>query len=167
MINIIEAAKQAGFKFRSDEEGAGVWFTDTTGRRWFMHIHPQLTKFADIIRRDAIPDPLSIGTAKKEYDECMEAGEEPDPIERLRAFCSFAMEPQDWLDVEKFFDDVIAERQKAIPEGYALVPVEPTMHMKISGTASMTNMFNFNAGSSDTVDHVYRAMVAAAQEGGE
>jgi hypothetical protein len=38
--------------------------------------------------------------------------EEPDPVERLRFFCSLAMNKQNWLDVEAFFDDVLAERQK-------------------------------------------------------
>lgn len=37
--------------------------------------------------------------------------EEPDPIERLRFFCAQAMRGQDWLDVEPFFDAVIAERE--------------------------------------------------------
>ena len=32
--------------------------------------------------------------------------EEPDPLERLRFFCSLAMDGQDWIDVEPFFDDV-------------------------------------------------------------
>jgi len=32
--------------------------------------------------------------------------EEPDPLERLRFFCSLVMKGQDWLDVEQFFDDV-------------------------------------------------------------
>lgn len=32
--------------------------------------------------------------------------EEPDPLERLRFFCSLAMNGQDWLDSEQFFDDV-------------------------------------------------------------
>jgi hypothetical protein len=34
--------------------------------------------------------------------------EEPDPLERLRFFCSLAMDGQDWIDVEPFFDDVKA-----------------------------------------------------------
>ena len=29
---------------------------------------------------------------------------EPDPVERLRFYCSLAMQGQDWLDVEPFFD---------------------------------------------------------------
>lgn len=36
--------------------------------------------------------------------------EEIDPIEKLRFFCSLAMEDQDWIDVEQFFDEVVAER---------------------------------------------------------
>lgn len=50
-------------------------------------------------------------TAKQRYDEILT--EEPpdnDPIERLRFFCSLAMQGQDWLDVEEFFDDVIEQR---------------------------------------------------------
>lgn len=35
--------------------------------------------------------------------------EEPDPLWRLRFFCSLAMKGEDWLDVEGFFDDVLAE----------------------------------------------------------
>ena len=30
------------------------------------------------------------------------------PLERLRFFCSLAMNDQDWADVEGFFDDIIA-----------------------------------------------------------
>ena len=35
-----------------------------------------------------------------------EADKESDPLERLRAFCSLAMNGQDWLDVEQFFDEL-------------------------------------------------------------
>lgn len=44
----------------------------------------------------------------EEYNDLMEGAEEPDTIERLRFFCSIAMLGNDWLDVEPFFDDVIA-----------------------------------------------------------
>lgn len=37
-----------------------------------------------------------------------EGDKESDPLERLRFFCSLAMGKQDWLDVEKFFDDISA-----------------------------------------------------------
>lgn len=47
--------------------------------------------------------------AKHKYDEFMQGDEnEHDPLERLRFFCSLAMNGQDWLDVEPFFDDVAA-----------------------------------------------------------
>jgi len=45
-------------------------------------------------------------TAKEQYDEFMEGEVEPDPLERLRFFCSLAMDNRDWLDVEPFFNDV-------------------------------------------------------------
>ena len=47
-------------------------------------------------------------SAKKLFDECG-GSEEESPLERLRFFCSLAMKPQDWLDVEPFFDDVFRE----------------------------------------------------------
>lgn len=50
------------------------------------------------------------------------------PVERLRAFCSFAMSGQDWIDVEPFFDALTAA--PAAPAepvtGWRMVPVEPT-----------------------------------------
>lgn len=42
-------------------------------------------------------------TAKQRYDDFHVADEETDPVERLRAFCSLAMNGQDWVDVEPFF----------------------------------------------------------------
>ena len=48
-------------------------------------------------------------TAKQCYDEMKQEGEEPDdPVERLRFFCSLAMRGEDWLDVEPFFDAILA-----------------------------------------------------------
>jgi len=47
-------------------------------------------------------------TAKQKYDEYMADDKDPDAIERLRFFCAQAMNGQDWLDVEPFFNDVIA-----------------------------------------------------------
>lgn len=43
-------------------------------------------------------------TAKQQYEQFTVDGEDSDPIERLRFFCSLAMKGQDWLDVEPFFD---------------------------------------------------------------
>lgn len=57
------------------------------------------------------PQAVPALTAKQRYDEFMEPGEEPSPIERLRFFCSLAMSGQDWLDVEPFFDDLLAASQ--------------------------------------------------------
>ena len=47
-------------------------------------------------------------TAKERFYE-FGGDEEPDPIERLRFFCSLVMNGQDWIDLERFIDDVIAD----------------------------------------------------------
>jgi hypothetical protein len=52
-------------------------------------------------------------SAKQQYDASGCAEEEPDPIERLRFFCSLAMNGQDWIDVEPFFDAITPERADA------------------------------------------------------
>lgn len=44
-------------------------------------------------------------SAKIRYEK-IGVGEELDPLERLRVFCSLAMNEQDWIDAEPFFDDV-------------------------------------------------------------
>lgn len=49
------------------------------------------------------------------FIEC-EGDKEPDPVERLRFFCSLAMRGQDWLDAEQFFD---ALKQQGEPAGVA------------------------------------------------
>lgn len=40
--------------------------------------------------------------------------DEVDPIERLRFFCSQAMNGDDWLDLEQFIDAVIKDKENAI-----------------------------------------------------
>lgn len=47
-------------------------------------------------------------SAMEVYKQCEHLPEEP--LERLRYFCSLSMPPQDWLDVEQLFDDVIAQQ---------------------------------------------------------
>ena len=47
--------------------------------------------------------------ALAKYNDC-DGAEESDPVERLRFFCSLAMKGRDWIDVEQFFDAVIAKR---------------------------------------------------------
>ena len=45
-------------------------------------------------------------TALERYNAAMTDDQEYAALERLRFFCSLAMNGQDWLDVEQFFDDV-------------------------------------------------------------
>jgi hypothetical protein len=54
-------------------------------------------------------------TAKQCYDHLMEGELETGPLERLRFFCSLAMNGQDWLDVEPFFAVLQADACKVPP----------------------------------------------------
>ena len=51
--------------------------------------------------------------ALQRYKECG-GDDESDPIERLRFYCSLAMSGQDWLDVEPFFDALVADRKRRV-----------------------------------------------------
>ena len=48
------------------------------------------------------------GTALSRFTDA-DGFTEDDPIERLRFFCSLAMDGQDWIDVEPFFGAVLTE----------------------------------------------------------
>ena len=57
---------------------------------------------------DALREYIEGGQALRVCND-FNVSSEPDPVERLRFFCSVAMRHQDWLDVEQFFDDVVSE----------------------------------------------------------
>ena len=63
-------------------------------------------------------------TALEKYNTLTVDSVDPDPIERLRFFLSLSLKGQDWLDVEKFIDDL------QIPDGYKLVPIEFNINVK-------------------------------------
>ena len=48
-------------------------------------------------------------TAMQRFVELGGYEHETDPVERLRFFCSLAMNKQDWFDVERLFDDLKRE----------------------------------------------------------
>lgn len=77
---------------------------------------------------DSTMKALPAATAKARFDR---AGghEEPDPVERLRFFCAQAMGGQDWLDVEPFFDAVIAQRDATAAKLAAAQGMADTMAM--------------------------------------
>ena len=56
-------------------------------------------------------------SALTRFKEC-EGNTETDPLERLRFFCSLAMNGQDWLDVEPFFDALKAKPQEPVNYEY-------------------------------------------------
>lgn len=53
------------------------------------------------------------GTAMQRYKECS-GDDEPSALERLRFFCSLALNGRDWLDSEKFFADLAATIQEPV-----------------------------------------------------
>ncbi len=48
---------------------------------------------------------------KRAEIECGDLSDET-PLERLRFYCSLAMNGQDWLDSEVFFDDLLKDKSK-------------------------------------------------------
>ena len=54
-------------------------------------------------------EPYSSQTAKQRYDYCTAEDKPESPLEALRFFCSLAMNRQDWIDVESFFDALTAD----------------------------------------------------------
>lgn len=55
--------------------------------------------------------PITKETALERFRKC-NGCEEQSPLERLRFFCSLAMNDQDWLDSESFFDDIEEDASK-------------------------------------------------------
>ncbi len=72
----------------------------------------------------APPEPAPKETALSKYKRLEVEHEITDPIERLRAFCSFAMVGQDWLDVEQFFGALTAR----VPDGCVVVSRADILH---------------------------------------
>ena len=88
-------------------------------------------------------------TALEKYNELTVDSVEPDPIERLRFFLSLSLKGQDWLDVEKFIDDL------QIPDGYKLMPIKLTDKMRWSASLEMPLHHG-------RLDKMYKAMIAAS-----
>ena len=114
---------------------------------------------------------------------------EPDPVERLRFYCSLAMQGQDWLDVEPFFDALKAGQGEPVSQSYIqtvpdkcdrivwrnayyMLPPKATTIPKgwqivpIEPTQEMLIAVRGHAGSNH--EYFYRTMLSAApQPGGQ
>ena len=64
-------------------------------------------------------------------------------------FLSLSLKGQDWLDVEKFIDDL------QIPDGYKLMPIKLTDKMRWSASLEMPLHHG-------RLDKIYDAMIAAS-----
>ena len=103
-------------------------------------------------------------SAISRYLRYMEGVKEPDPVERLRFFCSIAMNGRDWIDSEQFFADLAP----IVPPDMVMVPREPTeamldaamnryQHVSPEAKARYTQMHRENFRCD------YKAMIAAAE----
>ena len=114
MSKLLDDAKAAGFHISGDDAFIIVYEPCNN-----VNITKELAKFA------ALQQPLQQKeTALEKYNALIGHLSEPDPIERLRFFLSLSLKGQDWLDVEKFIDDL------QIPDGYKLVPIEFNINVK-------------------------------------
>ena len=103
-------------------------------------------------------------SAMSRYLRYMEGVKEPDPVERLRFFCSIAMNGRDWIDSEQFFADLAP----VVPPDKVMLPREPTEamldaamnryhHISPEAKARYTQMHREN------FRWDYKAMIAAAE----
>lgn len=77
------------------------------------------------------------------YNEAVEDGwEEHDPIERLRYFLSLALKPQDWLDVEKFLDDLNTTK-KHNPNDWKFNPDGSITNLQTGETYTSSNGYEW------------------------
>ena len=78
-------------------------------------------------------------------------------IENLKKRCGYNGKPQQW---KYGFDLAIREiaKAQAVPEGYCLVPKEPTEVMERAG---------FDKGAGFLANSIYKAMVEASESGAE
>ena len=91
-------------------------------------------------------------TALEKYNTLTVDSVDPDPIERLRFFLSLSLKGQDWLDVEQFIDDL------QIPDGYKLVPIEPTIEMLEAAFADEITLSEAHT-NFGVQYHIYKAML--------
>ena len=81
---------------------------------WSKDVRAMLTR-----EEDAAPAPAQEPeTALQKFTRFKVAETEGNPVEMLRAFCAFAMNSQDWFDVEPFFDlvrEAMASRTAVAP----------------------------------------------------
>lgn len=108
-------------------------------RRWIYEAEKQLytsDQVAAAILKATKPLEDQLAAAQEEinsppaidaYEMYMADDEESNPVERLRFFLSLALKDQDWIDVEKFIDDVsnhIAKAEQRAAEACALTYLE-------------------------------------------
>jgi len=65
-----------------------------------------------------------------DYNEAVSQSPIAEPLERLRFFCSLAMNQHDWLDSEQFFDDIRAVLKQKMCAGCDMILL-PTLNKQV------------------------------------
>ena len=77
------------------------------------------------------------------YEMYMADDEESNPVERLRFFLSLALKDQDWIDVEKFIDDVsnhIAKAEQRVAEWQPIETAPKDAFVLLAGPSGYTTI---------------------------
>ena len=77
------------------------------------------------------------------YEMYMADDEESNPVERLRFFLSLALKYQDWIDVEKFIDDVsnhIAKAEQRVAEWQPISTAPKDAFVLLAGPSGYTTI---------------------------
>ncbi|MFA7291844.1 MAG: hypothetical protein WC023_06305 [Rhodocyclaceae bacterium] len=113
--------------------------TRCQNEHWFVLL-VRLVEARYVATRPEVAAPLP-ETALQRYTRLIE-GDHDTPLENLRFFCSLAMNGQDWLDVEPFFDALAAAPAPLHPEHDPVVawmsthngePVDVTLDRNMAG----------------------------------
>ena len=140
MNKLLDDAKAAGFVILKKQ----IYVICYQGTSIFYEkVNKELIKFAALQQPQEPKE-----TALQQYNALTVDSVDPDPIERLRFFLSLSLKGQDWLDVEKFIDDL------RVPDDYKLVPLE--------ATDVMLKAVGYHPKFSDTGKKVYKAMLDAS-----
>lgn len=135
-LNIEQAEHYETFATRliaaylAEQEPVAIIGMDYTGA-YILHGAPNnLQQGTKLFTAPLEPAPKE--TALSMYKRFEVEYETADPVERLRAFCSFALDGQDWLDVEPFFDALTERLAARVPDGCVVVPREATDEMLLA-----------------------------------
>ena len=106
-------------------------------------------------------------TALQKFTRFKVAETEGNPVEMLRAFCAFAMNSQDWFDVEPFFDlvrEAMASRTAVAPAQEVVMPTDKQIIQAMTAEFPTPSLVPMLKGSVICGDF-HKALVSAVNVG--